>query len=173
MFLRETHPKTLLECKAAHLRASTGNPDLRSKMTQRRLTPSQVLIAALVRPSKLLVRSPILLVISIYVALVFGTMYLLFTTFTDVFEGQYGFSTTVSGLTYLGLGVALVVAMTFFRTFGDRVQQSRMRADGVQTAKPEYRLVLMIWYKVHWIVPMIGTGLIGFGAFFVLVSLSS
>lgn len=116
-------------------------------------------------------------------------MYLLFTTFTDVFEGQYGFGTSVSGLTYLGLGVALVVAMTFFRTFGDRIQQSRMRADGVQTAKPEYRLVLMIWlspfvglglfmygwtayYKVHWIVPIIGTGLIGFGAFFVLVSLS-
>ncbi|ROV93375.1 hypothetical protein VMCG_08407 [Cytospora schulzeri] len=186
VFMRETHPKVLLERKATSLQASTGNSDLRTKTAQSHLTPGQVLVAALIRPSKLLIRSPILLVISIYVALVFGTMYILFTTFTDVFEGQYGFSTSVSGLTYLGLGVALVAAMITFRTFGDRVQQSRMRADGVQTPKPEYRLVLMIvfspcvglglfmygwtaYYKVHWIVPIIGTGLTGFGAFFVLM----
>ncbi|KAK7737041.1 hypothetical protein SLS53_006798 [Cytospora paraplurivora] len=186
VLMRETHPGILLERKTANLRASTGNHNLRSRMTQTRLAPSQVLIAALIRPSKLLLHSPILFVISIYVALVFGTMYLLFTTFTDVFEGQYGLSTTVSGLTYLGLGVALVVAIVTFRAIGDRVQQSRMRADGVSTPKPEYRLVLMIvfspfvgfglimygwtaFYKVHWIVPIIGTGLIGFGAFFVLM----
>lgn len=76
-------------------------------------------MAALIRPSRLLIRSPILLVISIYVALVFGTMYLLFTTFTDVFEGQYGLSISVSGLTYLGLGAGLVLAIATFLTFSD------------------------------------------------------
>ncbi|ROW14928.1 hypothetical protein VPNG_03346 [Cytospora leucostoma] len=147
VLMRETHPGILLERKAANLRASTGNHDLRSRMTQTRLTPGQVLIAALIRPSGLLLHSPILFVISVYVALVFGTMYLLFTTFTDVFEGQYGLSTTVSGLTYLGLGVALVAAMVTSRAIGDRVQQSRMRADGVDIPKPEYRLVLMIIFS--------------------------
>lgn len=114
-------------------------------------------------------------------------MYLLFTTFTDVFEGQYGFITTTSGLSFLGLGIALVVAIVTFRTLSDPIQQCRMRAEGLQTPKPEYRLVTMIlfspfislglilygwtaYYKVFWIVPIIGTSLIGFGAFFVLVS---
>lgn len=191
IFMRETHAKVLLERKTTRLRNSTGNPELRSAMaTNQRLTVHQVLVNALVRPIKLLIRSPILLIMSIYVALVFGTMYLLFTTFTDVFEGQYGFITTTSGLSYLGLGVALVLAMIIFRTYGNSVQQWRMRVEGVQNPKPEFRLVMMIlfspfvplglfiygWtaeYKVHWIVPIIGTSLIGIGAFFVLVRLMS
>ena len=62
-----------------------------------------------------------------------------------------------------------------------------MQADGVDKPKPEYRLLLMIclnpcvgldlfiygwtaYYKVRWVVPIIGTSLIGLGAYFVLVS---
>lgn len=185
--MRETHPKILLERKAARLRASTGNPELRSRLASRRLTAGHVLITTLVRPCELLVRSPILLVVSVYVALIFGTMYLLFTTFTSVFEGQYGFSTSMSGLVYLGSGVALVFALIAFHGLNGRVLRSRMRADGVSTTKPEYHLIMMIlfspfvglglfmygwttFYQVHWIVPIIGTVLIGFGAFFVIVS---
>lgn len=188
VLMHETHPKILLERKAARLRASTDNPKLRSKLTRPHLSPSQVLTQALVRPTMLLIRSPVLLIMSLHVALVFGLMYLLFTTFTDVFEGHYGFSTAISGLTYLGLGVALIVAMVVFRTVGNRVLAARMEAEGIDRPRPEHRLVLMIWfspfvglglfvygwtarYQVHWIVPLIGTALIGFGAFFVLVSL--
>lgn len=187
--MRETHPPTLLEHKAVRLRASTGNPALHSALSRTHLSPRRVLMQALVRPTALLVRSPILLVMSAYVALVFGLMYLLFTTFTPIFEGQYGFSTAMSGLTYLGLGVALIMAMLVFRTLGARVATRCMKRDGVDSPLPEHRLVLMIWFspfvglglfmygwtaekQVHWIVPIIGTALIGFGAFFVLVSAS-
>lgn len=183
--MRETHPKVLLERKAASLCSSTNNPHLRSQLA-RPFTPRLALFQALVRPTMLLLGSPILLVISLYVALVFGLMYLLFTTFTSLFEGQYGFSTSISGLVYLGLGVALIASMLLFGTLNDRVQTARMKDDGVQRPRPEYRLVLMIWfspfvgvglfvygwtayYKVHWIVPIIGTVFIGFGAFFVIV----
>lgn len=187
--MRETHPKTLLERKTRRLRASTGNRELRSRMASGRLTPGMVLATTLVRPCELLVRSPILLVVSIYVALIFGTMYLLFTTFTSVFEGQYGFSTSMSGLVYLGTGVALIFALLVFHAFSGRVQRSRMSAEGASGPKPEYHLVMMIlfspfvglglimygwttYYQIHWIVPIIATVLIGFGAFFVIVSLS-
>ncbi|KAJ5784060.1 uncharacterized protein N7518_009737 [Penicillium psychrosexuale] len=149
------------------------------------LTSRQVLRQVLVRPVILLVRSPILFVISLYVALVFGVMYLLFTTFTSVFEGQYGFSTSISGLTYLGLGVVLVISMVLFNLLNGHVQAARMKAEGVHQPRPEYRLLLMIWfspfvagglflygwtayYKVHWIVPILGTSLMGFGTFFVI-----
>lgn len=187
--MRETHPKILLERKTARLRASTGNPGLRSRLASRRLTAGHMLATTLVRPCELLVKSPVLLAISVYVALIFGTMYLLFTTFTSVFEGQYGFSTSMSGLVYLGTGVALVFALVAFHGFNGRVQRSRMRAEGATGPKPEYHLIMMIlfspfvglglfmygwttFYQVHWIVPIIGTVLIGFGAFFVIVSLS-
>lgn len=94
----------------------------------------------------------------------------------------------MSGLVYLGSGVALVFALIAFHGLNGRVQRSRMRADGVAAPKPEYHLVMMIlfspfvglglfmygwttFYQVHWIVPIIGTVLIGFGAFFVIVSI--
>lgn len=184
--MRETHPKIILERRAARLRVSTGNPDFRSKLAKP-VSPRLVLMQALVRPTMMLLRSPILLVISLYVALVFGLMYLLFTTFTDVFETQYGFTTALSGLTYLGLGVALLAAMVTFSALNERVTKARMAADGTDTKRPEYSLILMIWfspcvglglflygwtaeYRVHWIVPIIGTAIVGFGAFFVIVS---
>ncbi len=184
--MRETSPKILLERKAARLRFSTGNAHSRSKLAQK-LTPQQVLAQALVRPTMLLIRSPVVLALSLYAALVFGVIYLLFTTFNGVFRGQYGFSTSISGLVYLGLGIALVLGVVIFGNLNPRIQAARMKADGVGNPKPEYRLLLMIWlspcvalglfiygwtayYKVHWIVPIIGTFFIGLGAYFVLVS---
>ncbi|KAL4922347.1 putative MFS transporter [Aspergillus aurantiobrunneus] len=170
VIMRETHPKIILERKAAMLRAATGNYDLHSKVAHT-LSPHQVLAQVLIRPAVLLFRSAILFVISLYVALVFG--------------GQYGFSTSMSGLVYLGLGVALVASMVLFNILNGRVQATRLKANGAQPPRPEHRLILMIWfsplvglglfmygwtayYKVHWMVPIIGTSLMGFGAFFVI-----
>lgn len=181
ILMRETHPKVLLERKTDRL-SLDGEPKFEVQTY-----PSQCHAPA---GTVLLVRSPILLVISLYVAVVFGTMYLLFTTFVPVFEDQYGFTKTVSGLTYLGLGVALIAAMVTFTMLSNRIQKARMEKEGVQQPRPEYRLLLMIcfsplvgiglflygWtteYKVHWIVPIIGTFVTGFGAYFVIVSTSS
>lgn len=202
ILMRETYPNVLLQRKARAavrlgVQGSTGNKKQNSKHpkqpqfeTQRRphgppLNVSGAMVASLIRPCRLLIESPILLVMSIYVAFVSGTLYLLLTTFASVFEGQYGFSTTISGLSYLGLGAALIVAMVVFRVLGPRVQNHGQKD---QALRPESRLILMIWfspllgmglflygwttyYKVHWIVPMLSTSVIGFGVFFVLVSL--
>ena len=186
ILMRETSPKILLERKAARLRASTGNARFRSKLAHK-LTPQQVLTQALLRPTKLLICSPVVLVLSLYASLVFGVIYLLFTTFNGVFRDQYGFPASISGLVYLGLGIALVLGVVIFGSLNPRIQAARMKADGVEKPKPEYRLLLMIWlspcvalglfiygwtayYKLHWIVPIIGTFFIGLGAYFVLVS---
>lgn len=186
LVMRETSPKILLKRKAARLRISTENAYLRSKLAQP-LSPQQVLAQALVHPTRLLIRSPVVLVLSLYASLVFGVIYLLFTTFNGVFRGQYGFSASMSGLVYLGLGIALVLGVIIFGNLNPLIQAARMKADGVDKPKPEYRLLLMIWlspcvalglfiygwtanYKVHWIVPIIGTFFIGLGAYFVLAS---
>ncbi|KAI2669805.1 hypothetical protein CBS147332_7975 [Penicillium roqueforti] len=185
IFMRETHPNTLLERKAAYLRRTTGNLHLRSKL-DRGLTKQQIIVAALVRPTKLLIFSPIVLVMSIYVALIFGLLYLLFATFSMVFEGQYGFSAGISGLAYLGLGIGELVGLVTFGILSDRILKSKMAADNVQEPKPEYRLVLMMWFppvigpglfiygwtayhQVHWMAPIFGTFIVGFGAFFVIM----
>lgn len=189
VFMRETNPYTLLERKAARLRAATGNENLRSKLAHP-ISPKQLLLQALTRPTMLLLFSPIVLIMSLYVALVFGFLYLLFTTFTDVFEGQYGWSSNILGLAYLGLGNGELLGLVVFGSLDNRVLQRRMKADGVTHPRPEYRLIFMIWfspvigiglfiygwtayYNVHWIAPLIGTLIVGFGSFFVIVSFMS
>ncbi|KAI4252446.1 MAG: hypothetical protein LQ352_004294 [Teloschistes flavicans] len=185
LLMRETHPKILLERKAARLRAATGNKHLTSKLAHT-MTPRQVLTQALIRPSILLIRSPIVLALSLYAVLVFGILYLLFTTFNDVFQGQYGFSASLSGLVYLGLSISVFLGIIIFINLNPRIQEARMKADGVDRPKPEYRLLLMIWlspcvalglfiygwtvqYRVHWILPIIGTCFVGLGVYFVLM----
>lgn len=186
VIMRETSPKILLERKAARLRVSTGNTGLKSKLANP-LSHRQVITQSLVRPTMLLIRSPVVLALSLYAALVFGVIYILFTTFNGVFQGRYGFSASVSGLPYLGLGIALVLGVVVFSNMNPRIQAARMKADGVSAPKPEWRLLLMVWispcvaiglfiygwtseFEIHWIVPIIGTFFIGFGAYFVLVS---
>lgn len=87
-FLQESYAPTLLERKAENLRKLSGNAtNIRSKY-DRGQTASQLFIAAIVRPSKMLARSPIVFILAIYVGLVYGYMYLLYTTFTPVFTSN-------------------------------------------------------------------------------------
>lgn len=175
---RETYAPALLEKKAARLRKETGNPNLRSKLAID-IPAKEVFIRAIVRPMKMLFLSPIVLLMSTYVAVNYGVLYLLFTTMTFVFQGQYGFGSGMVGLSFLGAGVGMFVGMAALGIMSDKIIKKKM-AEG--TVKPEHRLPIVLtlpggvmlpigiflygwtaYYKVHWIVPIIGTGFVGLG----------
>lgn len=154
---------------------------------------------SIVRPGKMLIFSPIVLATSIYVGIAYGYLYLLFTTFALVFEGAYGFSSGSVGLTFLGLGVGSLMGLAWFAFASDRMlKSSAAKADaiaeesGVQAAgmKPEYRLPPLIpgailipvglfiygWtanYRVHFIVPIMATALIGLGNMTTMMCIST
>lgn len=182
IFMRETYAVVLLNQKAARLRKETGNLTLVSKFDLG-MTPTALFKQSLIRPLKLLLLSPIVLALSTFCALIFGLTFLLFTTFPSVFEEQYGFSSGVTGLSYLGLGIGTIFGVALFSALSDKMLEKQ--ANGGEM-KPEYRLPLMVyftpvmpigffWYgwsahaQVHWIVPIIGTLFIGIGALFVIV----
>jgi hypothetical protein len=71
--------------------------NLRSKMDLG-ITPKELWRRSLTRPSKLMVLSPICALMSFYMAVVYAILYILFTTFTYVFEEKYGFSQNTVGL---------------------------------------------------------------------------
>lgn len=179
-FQRETNAGVLLKRKAARLRKETGNTALISKM-DRGLTPRQLFRRGIVRPTKLLILSPIVLLLALLCAFVFGLLFLLFTTFPTVFQEQYHFSTGVSGLAYLGTGLGMISSLAAFATTSDKLH----KAAG-DSPKPEERLRPMMyvmpavpigifWYgwaadkQTHWIVPIIGTFFFGFGSLWVLL----
>ncbi|KAF1971369.1 MFS general substrate transporter [Bimuria novae-zelandiae CBS 107.79] len=177
-FGRETYPPTLLARKTKRLQKETGNMNLRSKLDSG-LPPKEIFIRSIVRPMKMLIFSPIVLLMAIYVSISYGILYLFFTTMTFVFEGQYNFSTDFVGLTYLGMGVGLILGMGFIGKMSDRYI-SKAQASG--KAKPETRLELPLtlpgavllpigifiygWTTdkgIHWIAPIIATALVGLG----------
>jgi MFS family permease len=176
IFLRETYEPVLLLKRTRRLQKETGNTQLRSKLDQG-IPMSEYFKRALIRPSKMLVFSPIVLLLSIYMAVVYGYLYLLFTTLTDVFETTYHFSQGEVGLSFLGIGIGSMIGLIIFGALSDRIMK-RMSAKGEM--KPEYRLPPLIpgslvipiglfWYgwsadkHVHWIVPIIGTMWVGLG----------
>ena len=127
----------------------------------------------------MLIFSPIVLALSTYMAVVYGYLYLLFTTITEVFETTYHFSSGSVGLTYLGIGIGCLVGVGAFGYLSDRILKYMTARNGGE-AKPEFRLPPMIpgsftipiglflygWTAdkgVQWIVPIIGTSLVGFG----------
>lgn len=68
--IRETYAPVLLERKTERLRKETGNSNLRSKL-QQNLTPKEVFIRAISRPTKLLFLSPICGLMSLYMGMDF------------------------------------------------------------------------------------------------------
>ncbi|KAF2158983.1 hypothetical protein M409DRAFT_38029 [Zasmidium cellare ATCC 36951] len=176
--MQETSHATLLWQKTRRLRRETGNDALCSKLHSG-LNSAERFKRAIVRPTKMLLFSPIVLFLSMYIAVVYGYLYLLFTTTTDVYEQQYHFSSGIASLTYLGIGVAEFLALFAFAMTSDRL--TARLANKKQTVKrPEYRLPVLavgalltpiglFWYgwsaqkKLPWIMPVIGSGWLAAG----------
>ncbi|CZR55956.1 related to multidrug resistant protein [Phialocephala subalpina] len=200
IFMRETYGPTILQKKTKRLQKETGNMELRSKLDVG-LSPKDYFLHSIVRPTKMLIFSPVVLGTAIYVGVVYGYLYLLFTTFTPVFEETYHFSAGSVGLTFMGLGVGSLAGVFFFAWATDHVLKARKAAEEAAAAgessqgqlnalQPEFRLQLLIpayclipcglfiygWTAdkhVHWIVPILATVLIGIGnmAVFMCISL--
>ena len=178
ILLRETYGPVLLERRAKRLRKETGNNDLRSKLDSG-LTKKDFFARSIIRPTKMLLRSPIVGLFSVYMAIVYGYLYLLFTTLSLVFEEQYGFDQGSVGLTFLGIGVGSLLGLAVFGGLSDRLIGYLAKKNGGEI-KPEYRLpplvpgsalipIGLFWYgwsaeaHVHWIMPIIGTAWVGLG----------
>lgn len=169
----ETNAGIILSRKAARLRKETGNLQLHTAQSlQPSLRPREFVERILLRPFRVLLFSPIVLLTGVYMAFIFGLTFLLFATFPSVFEETYKWKVGFTGLAYLGLGIGCVIGLIAFSLLSDKL----IGRDGA----PERRLILMMafgfcvpggmfWYgwaadrSVQWAVPIIGTVFIGMG----------
>ncbi|KAF4827051.1 Efflux pump radE [Colletotrichum tropicale] len=196
IFLKETYAAVILDKKVRRLQKETGNKMLRSKLDIG-LSSADYFKRGIVRPLKMIAFSPITQIFGFYIAVVYGYLYLMFTSITSVFMLQYQFSAGTAGLAFLGLGVGSMIGVVFFSITSDKYVKKKAAeadaaADEAGTAregmKPEYRLVslpagalflpagLFIYgwtaeYGVHWIVPILGTSIIGVGNLIIFMAL--
>jgi MFS family permease len=179
----------LLERKASKLRKATGNPNHKSKLASD-LTPKKLFKHSIIRPLKMLILCPIVTVMCIYVAILYGILYLLFATYSFVFRQIYDFATASTGLVFLAGGLGTLIGLFYVAYFSDRTLIKR--AASGKTITPEDRLPFIItipgsltfpiglfiygWtaqQHVHWIVPQIGTAITGFGSILIFVGIQT
>ncbi|CDO72952.1 hypothetical protein BN946_scf185007.g6 [Trametes cinnabarina] len=142
-------------------------------------TFKQFLFVSLCRPFLLFAREPIIQLISMYLAFIYGVIYLVITTIPPVFTDIYHETTGILGLHYIALGLGLFIASQVNARLLDKVYVMLKKRNNGQ-GEPEFRLVTVMpatlvipagllisgWgaqEHVHWIVPDIGYALIGAG----------
>lgn len=184
-FLRETYAPVILARLKQHFEDNDRADDTTNYQFEGEDTRPlrQKLGHSLSRPPRIFIQ-PIVAVMSIYQALIFGTTYSIYTNMQDIYSGIYGFSTEKVGLLYLGPGLGFLFAVWFLVPRIDDVYK-RLTAKHDENAKPEFRLPLanigamfiplsLFWFawsvqeKVHWFASIVPTFFYGIGQVMIL-----
>ena len=183
----ETYSPVILHHRAQKLSRMTGKTYKSAmEIEQGTKTTSQAFRTALVRPWVLLCTEPIVLLLSIYVAIIYGTLYMMFGAFPIVYQRVRGWSEGIGGLSFLGVAVGIIIAVILTIPDNNRYNRAASRYNG--SAPPEARLppailgsifipVGLFWFAwtngpdVHWSVAIIGTAFFGFGMVLVFLSI--
>jgi len=170
LFARESYAPVILQRRVMRLREETGNQRLRSKLDAG-LSKGDYFKRSIVRPMRMLAKSPICVIYALYVSVIYGYLYLLFTSISEVFIDIYAFDQSMVGLVFLGLGVGSLAGLVYFTMTSDRIVREKAVENGGPGYKPEDRLAplpigaiimpagffIYGWtaqYRVHWIVPI-------------------
>ncbi|KUJ20399.1 putative caffeine resistance protein 5 [Mollisia scopiformis] len=182
LFLPETSSSNILYRRTRRLRKRTGRDDLKCEpeLMSEQMTGKDIVMMTLVKPFSLTFTEPILFLLNLYIALIYGLLYVWFESFAIVFEGIYGFNLGEEGLSFVGILVGAFVVIPPFFAYLWYVQEPQFNENG--ELKPEKRLppafvgafcipICLFWFgwtsrpSIHWIVPIIGSGFFTVGAF--------
>ena len=179
--LPETSATNILYRRTRRLRKLTGNDKLISEpeLASANMTGKDIAMIALVRPFTLNFTEPMVFLLNLYIALIYGLLYVWFESFVIVFIDIYHFNLGEEGLAYLGILIGAIVTLPPFFWYLHRYLEPKFNENG--ELKPEERLVAamfgafcipicLFWFgwsaraSVHWIVPIIGSGLFATGS---------
>ncbi|GLB35291.1 putative major facilitator superfamily protein [Lyophyllum shimeji] len=149
----------------------------------------QVMRINLSRPFVFIVNEPIVLLLAIYISVMYGTLYALFSAFPIVFQQHRGFTPGQGGLAFLGVGCGIVMGTTS-QSYQNKIYRRIMDANPTGRAPPEARLhtaivggllipVGLFWFawttspSIHWIVPILAGIPFGAGVAQILQSLTT
>lgn len=111
LFLEETYSAILLERKRKVLIRQTGNTNYFTKYNQPDLSLTRKLADALIRPLKMMTTQPIIIIMGLYQAYLYGLMYIVLATFPRLWTDHYGQSLSRAGLNYIALGLGYGVGI--------------------------------------------------------------
>ncbi|KAF2005982.1 MFS general substrate transporter [Amniculicola lignicola CBS 123094] len=106
----ETYAPAILRAKSAKKRKVTGDERWYSRYDdKKRFWP--LLRENLIRPISMAVKEPICIFWNVYIALVYGVMYLCFVSYPIVFSELRGWTPGMTGLAFSGIGVGGLITI--------------------------------------------------------------
>ncbi|KIW19091.1 hypothetical protein PV08_03383 [Exophiala spinifera] len=175
----ETYSPAILSRRAAKLSKMTGKVYVSVlEKRQGKTTPKAAFQKSLARPWVLLFMEPIVLLLSIYMAIIYGTLYLCFGAFPIVYQEGRGWSPGIGGLAFLGVAVGMLFGVAYSIIDNSRYAKVEDEHNGEAPAEARLPPVMvgsialpigLFWFawtnspSVHWIVSIIATAPFGFG----------
>lgn len=188
LIVPETYSPVLLRKRAAKLSKITGKVYMsRADAEQGKVTIGEAFKTALSRPWILLFQEPIVLLLSIYMAIIYGTLYMLFGAFPIVYQQGRGWSSGIGGLAFLGVAVGMLAAVVY-SIWDNKRYIKVMQASASGFAPPEARLppaligsiampIGLFWFawtnypNIHWMASIAAGAPFGFGMVLVFLSI--
>ncbi|CAG8134564.1 unnamed protein product [Penicillium olsonii] len=178
ILLKETYAPTLLQKKAAKRREESGESRWWCRYDQT-AGLYEVLKLNLSRPFVMAVTEPICIFWDIYIAIIYGILYLCFVAYPIVFQDIRGWDLGISGLAFLGIGIGVVLTIACEPLIRRLIN---MHAPDPETGKPPPEAAVSfvcicaliipvgeLWFawtcspaSIHWIAPLLAG--IPFGA---------
>ncbi|KAK5166960.1 uncharacterized protein LTR77_007689 [Saxophila tyrrhenica] len=141
----ETYGPLILRRRAAKLRKDTG--DQRYYTAAERLDGSksvrEVLLRALTRPLRLLATHPAVQCMALLSGFSYGVLYIVLSTFADMWIKRFHTSIEISGLHYIAVALGEIAGSQVGGALMDRVYKRLTRRANGETA-PEFHLPLML-----------------------------
>lgn len=181
--VRETSSRKILQLKAKRLRFETRNWALHAKSEETPIEFHDIIQRYLTKPVRIIVQEPILIILTAYLTLVYGILYLSFQAFPAAYQ-QRGWSIPMSNVPFLAVLLGVISAFLTCSLYTMTYFKRRVIAKNGMM-EPEWRLPPMIlgaallppslfWFgwsgNVHWICQVIASYMIGYGLLLIFIT---
>ncbi|KAF2637097.1 benomyl/methotrexate resistance protein [Massarina eburnea CBS 473.64] len=180
--LPETSSTNILYRRTKRIRKITGDARFtcEPELMAEQMTGKDIALMTLIRPITLNFTEPVVFLLNLYIALIYGLLYIWFESFPIVFIETYHFNLGEEGLAFLGLLVGALVTLVVLFSWLHWVQEKQYNENG--DIIPEKRLqpamvgsffipICLFWFgwsarpSIHWIMPIVGSGFFSVAAF--------
>ncbi|KAL5358086.1 major facilitator superfamily domain-containing protein [Aspergillus floccosus] len=180
--IRETSRKRILVLRARRIRKETKNDSYHASFEEEHLSLSVLAQKYFTIPLRMIVQEPILIILTVYLTLVYGTLYLSYQMFPFAFKKR-GWAASVASLPFISVTLGVLAAWGTFSLFTLTWYKRQLKLKG--TTSPEDRLPPMIlaacilppallWFgwsmQTHWAAQVISCFFIGYSLQLIFMS---
>ncbi|SMQ49441.1 unnamed protein product [Zymoseptoria tritici ST99CH_3D7] len=143
IIIPETYAPVLLQRRAKKLRYKTRNWAIHAPADEKQIDLKQIGEQYMLRPFKMLALEPILVLVTLYMSLIYGIIYLFFEAFPITFQQQRGYNLGVGSLPFLAVLIGVLCGCGIIATM-TKTRFARKLKENNGTVVPEERLLPMI-----------------------------